>query len=152
MLSLGFHNQESVLRHITCHKASVRVFIWSTHFKRNLTLARVWVMNNSWQHPVISCIKSSSPARRHCRVSLWLRKRTQNTIFIQNNRERLRGHVRYRLQSTLSLSEACYTPGPLMTPRGALLCPATPTICDESQTCGTLSFYEKHHQGRCSAG
>ncbi|KAK2867161.1 hypothetical protein Q8A67_025278 [Cirrhinus molitorella] len=73
-------------------------------------------------------------------------------IFIQNNQERLRGHVRCRLQSTLSLSEACYTPGPLMTPRRALLCPATPTICDESQTCGTLSFYEKHHQGRCSGG
>lgn len=133
---------------ITCLEASMRIFIWTAYFKRNLTLVRLRVMNNSWQHPVISCIKSSSPTRLHCWVSLWLRKSMLNMIFIQNNRERLRGHVCYRLQSTLSLSDACYTHGPLMTPHRALLCPATPTICDESQTCGTLSSYEKHHQGR----
>lgn len=132
---------------ITCLEVSMRIFIWTAYFKQNLTLVRLQVMNNSWQHPVISCIKSSSPTRLHCWVSLWLRKRMLNMIFIQNNRERLRGHVCYRLQSTL-LSEACYTHGPLMTPHRALLCPATPTICDESQTCSTLSSYEKHHQGR----
>lgn len=54
-------------------------------------------------------------------TSLWLRKRMLNTVFIQNNLERLRGHVCCRLQWTIIICSLLYAWATYDTPRGSVV-------------------------------